>query len=197
MASLIKAELEACFARYTDQLIELQPSFCTLFAEKRLSKSATYLAFGRTWDQFAVITEGFFRLYYLDAYGKQHTKGIFGAGSVLAPCAPVAICQPVNFVIEAFTPAQLLCADYRKVRNMLQACSWGQSLLIGMLEQVLNEKVEREFALLTLDAQSRYERFCERNPDLAQVLPLHLVANYLGMTDVTLSRVRKKMGHAS
>ena len=58
---------------------------------------------------------------------------------------------------------------------------------------MLDEKVERECALLNLDAKARYMRFLSKNPDFSNTVPLYVIANYLGMTDVTLSRVRREM----
>ena len=54
------------------------------------------------------------------------------------------------------------------------------------------EKENRERDLLALDASERYAQFQASAPEALMQAPLHQIASYLGMTDVTLSRIRRK-----
>ncbi len=48
--------------------------------------------------------------------------------------------------------------------------------------------------LLMLSATERYKQFLQNNPDIAAALPNYHIASYLGITDVALSRIRRRMG---
>ena len=48
-------------------------------------------------------------------------------------------------------------------------------------------------ALLTLKPEYRYKKLLYENPKLLHRIPLKLVASYLGITDVALSRIRKRI----
>ena len=48
----------------------------------------------------------------------------------------------------------------------------------------------RSQMLRGLSAEERYLLFCEKHPTLMARVPLKYIASYLGMTDVTLSRIR-------
>ena len=48
-------------------------------------------------------------------------------------------------------------------------------------------------ALLTLKPEHRYKKLLYENPKLLHRIPLKLVASYLGITDVALSRIRKRV----
>ena len=48
-------------------------------------------------------------------------------------------------------------------------------------------------ALLTLKPEHRYKKLLYENPKLLHRIPLKLVASYLGITDVALSRIRKRI----
>ena len=61
-----------------------------------------------------------------------------------------------------------------------------------MLSRLLDGKLQREHDLLALNAKQRYEKFCRTQPTLAERVPLLHLATYLGMTDVSLSRLRSK-----
>jgi hypothetical protein len=56
----------------------------------------------------------------------------------------------------------------------------------------IKEAREREFLLF--DAKARYRSFLSTYPGLEKRVKQHLIASYLGITPVALSRVRKKNG---
>ena len=55
-------------------------------------------------------------------------------------------------------------------------------------------KEKRERELLLLDAESRYKSFIHEFPHLEPRIKQHMIASYLGITPIALSRIRKKMG---
>ncbi len=65
-------------------------------------------------------------------------------------------------------------------------------LVSEQLYQSLNKRVTD---LLTLDAEARYLKFIEERPDDILEIPLKYIASYLGMTPVSLSRIRKKISN--
>ena len=48
-------------------------------------------------------------------------------------------------------------------------------------------------SLLTLNPERRYLELLKNNPQLLQKIPLKMIASYLGITDVALSRIRKRI----
>jgi len=178
---------------YAKEDIDVSDRLTDLFSIKKLSKGMPYLTSGEVWNTFSIIVKGLFRLYYIDEGGKEHTKGIFKERQILAPHATSAIGRPANFYIDSFEDTEILSADYWMIREYLDSTKWGQNIRISMLENVLDEKIKREYSWLMLDAESRYLQFVENSSDIANRLPLYIIANYLGMTDVTLSRIRKKL----
>ena len=185
--------LSDCFQTYNKQKVVMPSDLLNLFSLKIYAKGTQLVRAGECWDSFSMIVSGVFRLYYLDKEGKEHTKGIFLDSEILAPCAPSAIGKPINFYIESFIETQVYTANYKQVRKILESTVWGRSVLIGMLVSILEDKVEREYTWLNLNAEERYLRFVSKTPRIAASVPLYMIANYLGMTDVTLSRIRKRL----
>ena len=48
-------------------------------------------------------------------------------------------------------------------------------------------------SLHTRTAEQRYQDLLENRPDVIQHVPLKIIASYLGMTDSSLSRIRKSL----
>ena len=63
-----------------------------------------------------------------------------------------------------------------------------------MAERVAISKQLREGEFLLDSAETRYCRLLEENPRLVERLDQYHIASYLGITDVALSRIRRKIG---
>jgi len=55
------------------------------------------------------------------------------------------------------------------------------------------EKIERRSILVSQDAATRYNEFIDKFPTLANRVPLSYIASYLGITQSSLSRIRKNI----
>lgn len=63
----------------------------------------------------------------------------------------------------------------------------------SVLQNELIQKVEKEISLATLSAKERLLKFRETFTGLENEVPHTMIASYLGITNVTLSRIRKEL----
>lgn len=68
----------------------------------------------------------------------------------------------------------------------IHIANWGRKFA----ESEFLKTEERFIPLLFTTASERYNKLIENNPDLLQRLPLECLASYLGITPVSLSRIR-------
>ena len=61
------------------------------------------------------------------------------------------------------------------------------------MEKRAEAKDQRIIAALSDSAEERYIGFLEKYPGIAQRVPQHMIASYLGLSPETLSRVRKQL----
>ena len=61
----------------------------------------------------------------------------------------------------------------------------NEDLLVDVKKYILSN--------IHLSAEERYEQLLQTRPKLIQKTPLKYIASFLGITDSTLSRVRRKM----
>jgi hypothetical protein len=76
------------------------------------------------------------------------------------------------------------------------ACAeWGawQALERRMLALLLDDKMHREQQFLQCSATQRYQHLCISRPEWLARIPLRHLASYLGITDVALSRIRRRL----
>jgi CRP-like cAMP-binding protein len=55
---------------------------------------------------------------------------------------------------------------------------------------------KRVTAMISLSPEERYLYFMDLYPDIAQRVPQHMIASYLGLSPETLSRIRKRISAA-
>ena len=75
------------------------------------------------------------------------------------------------------------------LRKDLNIANWGRKL--AEIEFMKAEK--RMIPLLCTTASQRYERLLQDHPQLLRRVPLECLASYLGVTPVSLSRIRAKI----
>lgn len=62
-----------------------------------------------------------------------------------------------------------------------------------LIERSLIANQQRLMDNLSLTAEERYERFCERYPDIKNCLPQKQIASYLGITPEFFSKLKKRI----
>lgn len=148
---------------------------------------------GDRWSSLVWVERGVLRLFYLDRQGQSANKNFYLDGALLWPLTPALAGQPLDFWVEALAPSriwtlpvaawQAACADWP---------AW-QDLERHTLAALLDDKMRREQAFLQCTATQRYLHLCALRPDWLARIPLRHLASYLGITDVALSRIRRRL----
>ena len=162
-----------------------------IFIPKNLLKGEFLLREGDPLKYVAFVCKGFLRSYVIDNKGKEHIiqfapenwwisdKGASAAGK--ASC-----------FIDAIEDTDVLLVDQAgHIRMLEQVPAYGKSFQAGMQKRSA-AKDKRIIHSLVADAEERYTDFIETYPSIAQRVPQHMLASYLGIAPETLSRVRRK-----
>lgn len=144
-------------------------------------------------DLFFLIS-GVARHYYLSSRGKEFNVSFATNGQLICNFSSLAEGRPSPLYIQAIRPCVCLSIPYRNFLSLSERSQeWG-ILRTRLLENSLIIKDQRVTELLVLSATERYKKFLLNNPDIAADLPNYHIASYLGITDVALSRIRRRMG---
>ena len=81
--------------------------------------------------------------------------------------------------------------SFQDLQRMCDMSPKWDRLVRYMAEYSYNEQQNRIYSLIALTAQERYEQLTQTRPELIQRVPQYIIANYLGMSPETLSRIRK------
>ncbi|MCH2249427.1 MAG: Crp/Fnr family transcriptional regulator [Cognatishimia sp.] len=139
-----------------------------------------------------VLLSGRARSVVTDAEGTEVNLNLYAAPMVITPNMArtsggrsLVDIEILDAAVAASMPAaQLmdLMVNFESIRE------WGNNIM----REELNRKVEREWCLAALSARQRLEWFRKMHPGYETLFPHFHIASYLGMTPVTLSRVRNR-----
>jgi CRP-like cAMP-binding protein len=158
----------------------------------KMDKGAVFIAEGSVPKKLAFVVKGLFRYYYTSKKGKEFTKGFFSENSFITAYSAMVQQRPSTYTIEALEDSELLVLDYKEWRKLSDGHPCWSTLLMAFLHKGYFKKERREREFLLFDAKERYESFLEEYPQMEQRLKQSLIASYLGITPVALSRIRSQ-----
>lgn len=176
-----------------DLPVEQEKKLLSICRPLSLKKGDFFIREGQIPRKFAFVSIGLFRYFYVDDKGNEFTKGFFPEGTFLSSYSAMVQDIPSYFTIEALEDAEILVIDYEGWQDLRAQHRCWSDFLVAVLEKGFIKKESREREFLLFDAEKRYTLFLERYPGLDQRIKQHLIASYLGITSVALSRIRRKM----
>jgi len=160
---------------------------------RKLKKNEYFFVPGNDPSDFAIVTKGVMRHYYVDNEGKEWVKMFAGTLGLVGPHSESLQKIPVRTYIQAVTDVEIVVVPYADFYRLTENNLGWEIMLRKITELFYLEKENREFLLLTADAETRYKLFLESHKQLLNIIPDFLIASYIGITPQALSRIRKKM----
>lgn len=164
-----------------------------LFRARTHDKGDVLLAQGGRWDSVYGVESGTLRMHLIAHDGKDFNKNFHEAGALVLPITAEMEHEPALFAISALERSVVWHARVPEFRARLAALGRWEPLRTALLERLVGDKLRREHDLLTLDGTARYLRLCRERPTLAATVPVAQLASFLGLTDVSLSRIRRRL----
>jgi len=156
---------------------------------RRLKKGDLFIEPGQPSNEAAIVVSGLFRFFYTDADGREATKAFRGPGEMVAAYAELLDKRASRTTIEALEDSELLVVRHERVTALYKEHACWQELGRVIAEDHYRQRERREQELLLNSATERWTSFLKEQPDLAARLPQKIIASYLGITPVALSRI--------
>lgn len=101
--------------------------------------------------------------------------------------------KPARFSIVSVTDITCELISFNDLETAYDEIPYLRKVAYELLMNGFINISNRLESLLTLNPEQRYLELLNQNPKLIQNIPLKLIASYLGITDVALSRIRKRV----
>lgn len=158
-----------------------------------LGKNEFFIMQGDKPERFALIISGIFRVFCITEAGDEKTLAFRTKGQFIAAYTPFIENRNTWYSIQAMAESELMylsLEDHMKLS--LEHPCW-EKIAKEYIIRLFIEKEERERSFLTEDAKTRYLSFREKYPELEQSISQFYIASYLGISPVSLSRIRGEL----
>ena len=186
---LLRTHLQARVPLTDECFADFQPYLRPL----TLTKRQHLLQAGEPCTHLAFVTQGCLRSYSLNAQGHEHTLQFAPEDWWVSDIYSLLTNQPSTMNIDALEDSQVLLlaqADMETVYARFPVFERYFRLLMQSRYVALQERVN---ASLSQSASEKYQHFLRKYPGIAQRVPQHFIASYLGITPESLSRVRRQL----
>ncbi|MEG0696760.1 MAG: Crp/Fnr family transcriptional regulator [Algoriella sp.] len=187
--SIINNYFKSLFPIENDVVEKITTSFCQF----ELDKNKILIDQNTISTKTYFLEKGYVRSYTLNEDNEEVTTNIF-----YAPCF-------VNDFLSFFKKEPT-----KEIYQTISTCSFWETSLENVQNNFHNIPDFREFsrllfvinyyklndriiALTSQKAETRYLNLLEKHPDIFQHVPLKIIASYLGVTNSSLSRIRKEI----
>lgn len=169
---------------------------CAISSLRTFSRGEHMLRAGEPQSPVRLLMSGVARAFEIDAEGNEHTGCLLmHPGTVVVSTADLS--EPSTATFEALSECETVAFDAAGINELLQTSLPFSHYFIRCLQAAWNERHSHEEALRRLRSADRYLWFLGRYPGLIDRIPKKHVASFLGMTPVTLSRLRSSLGSVS
>ncbi|MEO5583025.1 MAG: Crp/Fnr family transcriptional regulator [Saprospiraceae bacterium] len=167
---------------------EIASTFCY----KEINKNEFLLNEGKVSNEYFFLEHGFMRAYAFDVNGDEVTTNFYMDKQVVFEVSSFFNRTKSKENIQAIEDCSGWYITYDQLNNLFHSLpefrDFGRAILVKGFASLKS----RMLSMITETAEQRYQDLLQSNPEIFQHAPLKYIASYLGITDTSLSRIRKE-----
>ncbi|MEM6802448.1 MAG: Crp/Fnr family transcriptional regulator [Bacteroidota bacterium] len=101
--------------------------------------------------------------------------------------------EPAPYSLKAITPSSYVYISQKVSQDLVAKIPVLKNFEMMMTQHIYLNMSRRFESIITLSAEERYEELVNNRPRLLLEVPQYMLASYLGITNVALSRIRKRV----
>ena len=142
------------------------------------------------------VKTGLLKAYYLSTEGKENIKSFLLPGDNIGSLMAAYANQKCSFSLISLRDSELIKIDFKTIYEAGQNNLEIATAAVDFLLAFAMKKERREYELLCLSAEERYQLLLENMPAIVDLVTQNEIALYLGVTPVGLSRIKKRVQSA-
>lgn len=184
------------FIHAVQQMIDISETelhtFLDFCVEKTVKKKTALTRVGVVPHQVYFIKKGLVRVVIEDAEGKQHSIHFALEGQFICDYASFMQEKPAVYYLETLEDSELVILPRSGIEWGYEHLQQGDRLGRKIAEFYFIYYDNRIKNGYTKSPKERYDAITEVFPNLHNRVPQHMIASYLGITSVHLSRLKKQ-----
>ena len=161
------------------------------FEEIEFSKNEYLLKQGKI-SGYYYLAAGFVRAFTFDTNGNETTTFFYPHDRVVFEASSFFLRQPSTEYLQAITNCKVYATNFEKLNLLFHSVPEFREFARAMLVREFVAYKTRTLAMINKSAEERYASLIADNNGIFQYAQLKHIASYLGITDTSLSRIRKE-----
>jgi CRP-like cAMP-binding protein len=187
--NFIQGTLSSSNVRVSRQLLE---DIVAYFEPKSFARHDYFVSAGKVHTHHFFMTEGFMRAFTHNPEGAEVTTDFFNSNSHVWEANSFITQARSMENIQAITNCQGFLLSFEKSNALFHSVPEFREFGRRMLLKEFAAYKKRTLSLITQTAEERYAELITTNKEVFQYAQLKHIASYLGVTDSSLSRIRKE-----
>ena len=162
------------------------------FSPKEIKKNEFLSKEGRINNEYFFFENGFIRSFAFDTEGNDVTTNFYSSGQVVFEVSSFFNRNISKENFQAIIDCDGWFITYEQLNHLFHSMhefrDFGRSILVKGFSSL---KI-RMLSMITETAEQRYDTLLKTNPEIFKHAALKHIASYLGITDTSLSRIRKE-----
>lgn len=174
----------------SDEETEMFRSVCRI---KKLRRKQYLLQEGDIWRYNAFVTKGLLRTYAVDEKGIEHYIQFSPEDWWAGDRESYIYETPAKYNVDAYEDSEVVLITKDDMEMLHTKIPAFNHFMRNLLERSVIALRNRIHSNISFTAEEKYVEFVHIYPNLANRLPQHMIASYLGITPETLSRIRNQI----
>lgn len=182
------------FFKVISSIIEMSPEemhyYSNLLSVVKFKKGDMLLKAGDVCRSVFFINKGLCRTFFLNSKGEESTFHFTTEEGFVTDYESLLSIQPAYFSIQALETVEAVVMSHHTIHDGYKNLREGEKLGRVLAERYLFIFTNKVRDMYTETALTRYRRMNSRYPNILQRVPQHMIASYLGISPVHLSRLK-------
>jgi CRP-like cAMP-binding protein len=144
-------------------------------------------------DEYYLLEKGLVRAFVQDFDNNEITTEFFCENEIVIVTSSLFQRMPSKENLQTLTDCTLWKIDFEKFQELFHSIEgmreWGRAWFTFQLFTMK----QRSLGMITETAKNRYLKLMKDKPEILLNAPLKQIATFLGITDTSLSRIRKEI----
>jgi len=164
----------------------------THFERKKIKKKTCLLSAGKTAREVYILITGCIRLFYVKD-GKDISAYFFTENNFAGAYDSFISQKPSRHSIETLEDCEILSISHKPFLELFDKFPKMNEFMRRVLEERFVSLHDLFTSQILDSTEQRYLKLKKERPDLINRIPQHQLATFLGMTPVSLSRIKNRI----
>lgn len=163
------------------------------FQPFELKKDAFFIESQKIAKKYLYLEKGFIRAFTFDVDGNEVTTEFYADNQIVFEVSSFFQNTPSQENFQALEDCVGWYIDFNQLQILFHSIPEFREFGRMVLVKGFISFKQKSLSLINETAEQRYENLLKKRPEIFQKAPLKTIATYLGITDTSLSRIRREM----